>query len=84
MSEKELAERIGVKRPYINALSSGKKNATITQSAHTARTTTPTRSASATRAGLISAVNPTIPGQKTRRLPCVGYSDSCIGPIPKP
>jgi transcriptional regulator with XRE-family HTH domain len=31
MSEKELAERIGVKRPYINALSSGKKNATITQ-----------------------------------------------------
>ena len=31
MSETELAERLGVKRPYLNALSSGKKNVTITQ-----------------------------------------------------
>ena len=31
MSETALAEMIGVKRPYLNALSAGKKNATIKQ-----------------------------------------------------
>ena len=31
MSEAELATLMGVKRPYLNALSAGKKNATIRQ-----------------------------------------------------
>ena len=31
MSEKELAERLGVKRPYLNAVSRGKKNITLKQ-----------------------------------------------------
>ena len=31
MSETELAERLGIKRPYLNALSSGKKNVTVMQ-----------------------------------------------------
>ena len=31
MSETELAARMGVKKPYLNAISSGKKNVTITQ-----------------------------------------------------
>ena len=31
MSETELAVLLGVKRPYLNALSAGKKNATIKQ-----------------------------------------------------
>ena len=31
MSETELADRMGIKRPYLNALSAGKKNATIKQ-----------------------------------------------------
>ena len=31
MSETELAKRMGLSSPYLNTLSSGKKNATITQ-----------------------------------------------------
>ena len=31
MSEAELAELIGVKRPYLNAISCGKKNVTVSQ-----------------------------------------------------
>lgn len=31
MSETELAERLGVKKSYLNAISSGKKNVTISQ-----------------------------------------------------
>ena len=31
MSEKELALRLGVKQPYLNAIASGKKNVTLEQ-----------------------------------------------------
>jgi transcriptional regulator with XRE-family HTH domain len=31
VSETELAERLGVKRPYLNAVACGKKNITLTQ-----------------------------------------------------
>ena len=31
MTEAELAERLGLSRPYVNAVSSGKKNVTVSQ-----------------------------------------------------
>ena len=31
MSEKQLAEILGVKQPYLNALAAGKKNVTVAQ-----------------------------------------------------